>query len=213
MFAEFEKITHALVEAGEPLTVERFKSEYRKLLELLLRPRFRDRRRAVARMLPHSALLSRVLRLQIRHRPVGRDRPGRARRQRRQAGTGRLPGLPQGRLLEVPARPAARRRRRHGAAGGGRHGARLFRAAGRRAGRVAVIRNVHLALNRTPGVNAMQLGLVTYQWGAEWDLPTLIKNLRKDRLSRRRAAHHAQAWRRAVARRGRAQGSRQAVCR
>ncbi len=25
----------------------------------------------------------------------------------------------------------------------------------------------------------MQLGLVTYQWGAEWDLPTLIKNCEK----------------------------------
>jgi sugar phosphate isomerase/epimerase len=24
--------------------------------------------------------------------------------------------------------------------------------------------------------NRMQLGLVTYQWGADWDLPTLIKN-------------------------------------
>ena len=23
----------------------------------------------------------------------------------------------------------------------------------------------------------MQLGLVTYMWGADWDLPTLIKNL------------------------------------
>jgi oligoendopeptidase F len=34
MFAEFEGIAHALTEAGEPLTVDRFKSEYRKLLEL-----------------------------------------------------------------------------------------------------------------------------------------------------------------------------------
>ncbi|HEV3137412.1 MAG TPA: M3 family metallopeptidase, partial [Pirellulales bacterium] len=34
MFAEFERITHDLAEAGEPLTVDRFKSEYRKLLEL-----------------------------------------------------------------------------------------------------------------------------------------------------------------------------------
>ena len=40
MFAEFERITHALVEAGEPLTVERFKSEYRKLLELYFGPDF-----------------------------------------------------------------------------------------------------------------------------------------------------------------------------
>jgi oligoendopeptidase F len=34
MFAEFEKITHAHVEAGEPLTVDLLRSEYRKLLEL-----------------------------------------------------------------------------------------------------------------------------------------------------------------------------------
>jgi oligoendopeptidase F len=40
MFAEFEGITHALCEAGEPLTVDRFKSEYRKLLELYFGPDF-----------------------------------------------------------------------------------------------------------------------------------------------------------------------------
>ena len=40
MFAEFEKITHALCEAGEPLTVDRFKKEYRKLLELYFGPEF-----------------------------------------------------------------------------------------------------------------------------------------------------------------------------
>jgi oligoendopeptidase F len=34
MFAEFEKITHAHVEAGEPLTVDLLRTEYRKLLEL-----------------------------------------------------------------------------------------------------------------------------------------------------------------------------------
>lgn len=40
MFAEFEKITHALVEAGEPLTVERFKQVYRELLEAYFGPKF-----------------------------------------------------------------------------------------------------------------------------------------------------------------------------
>ena len=40
MFAEFEGITHALAEAGEPLTVDRFKSEYRKLLERYFGPDF-----------------------------------------------------------------------------------------------------------------------------------------------------------------------------
>ena len=33
MFAEFEKITHAMAEAGEPLTTDSFKEQYRKLLE------------------------------------------------------------------------------------------------------------------------------------------------------------------------------------
>jgi len=33
MFAEFEKISHAQVEKGEPLTVDLLRSEYRKLLE------------------------------------------------------------------------------------------------------------------------------------------------------------------------------------
>jgi oligoendopeptidase F len=40
MFAEYEKITHALAEAGEPLTLEVLKAEYRKLLELYFGPRF-----------------------------------------------------------------------------------------------------------------------------------------------------------------------------
>jgi oligoendopeptidase F len=40
MFAEFEKIIHALVEAGEPLTVEALRREYRKLLDLYFGPKF-----------------------------------------------------------------------------------------------------------------------------------------------------------------------------
>ena len=40
MFAEFEKVTHALVEAGEPLTVDTLRKEYRKLLELYFGPEF-----------------------------------------------------------------------------------------------------------------------------------------------------------------------------
>lgn len=36
MFAEFEKVTHELVEANEPLTVDRLRSEYRKLLDAYL---------------------------------------------------------------------------------------------------------------------------------------------------------------------------------
>ncbi|MCL4191620.1 MAG: oligoendopeptidase F, partial [Thermoguttaceae bacterium] len=40
MFAEFEKITHGLAESGEPLTVDRFKSVYRELLERYFGPGF-----------------------------------------------------------------------------------------------------------------------------------------------------------------------------
>lgn len=40
MFAEYEKITHAIAEAGEPLTLERLREEYRKLLELYFGPGF-----------------------------------------------------------------------------------------------------------------------------------------------------------------------------
>ena len=40
MFAEFEKISHALVEAGEPLTVEKLKEEYGKLLTNYFGPDF-----------------------------------------------------------------------------------------------------------------------------------------------------------------------------
>ncbi len=40
MFAEYEKIIHAIAEAGEPLTLERFRSEYRALIELYFGPDF-----------------------------------------------------------------------------------------------------------------------------------------------------------------------------
>jgi oligoendopeptidase F len=40
MFAEFEKITHELVEQHEPLTVDRFKQVYRELLEAYFGPQF-----------------------------------------------------------------------------------------------------------------------------------------------------------------------------
>lgn len=40
MFAEFEKITHEMAEAGEPLTVVAFRSTYRKLLEAYFGPEF-----------------------------------------------------------------------------------------------------------------------------------------------------------------------------
>jgi oligoendopeptidase F len=40
MFAEFERVTHALVESGEPLTVEALRREYRRLLDLYFGPDF-----------------------------------------------------------------------------------------------------------------------------------------------------------------------------
>ena len=41
MFAEFERVIHALVESGEPLTVEALRKEYRKLLDLYFGPDFK----------------------------------------------------------------------------------------------------------------------------------------------------------------------------
>ncbi len=40
MFAEFEKRTHEMAEAGEPLTVQSFRAEYRKLLDAYFGPDF-----------------------------------------------------------------------------------------------------------------------------------------------------------------------------
>jgi oligoendopeptidase F len=40
MFAEFEKITHEMGEAGEPLTLQAFKDVYRKLLDQYFGPEF-----------------------------------------------------------------------------------------------------------------------------------------------------------------------------
>jgi len=36
---------------------------------------------------------------------------------------------------------------------------------------------------QTPKGSAMQLGLVTYQWGMDWDVPTLIANCRQAKLT------------------------------
>jgi oligoendopeptidase F len=40
MFAEFEKLTHEMCEAGEPLTIEAFRDVYRKLLDVFFGPKF-----------------------------------------------------------------------------------------------------------------------------------------------------------------------------
>ena len=87
MFAEFEKLAHASAESGEPLTLDRFKEIYRELLAALLRARFRARRRVEPGVPADPAFLSGVLRLQVRHRHVGGDRPGRSRDRGGPAGT------------------------------------------------------------------------------------------------------------------------------
>ncbi len=61
----------------------------------------------------HSALLSGVLRLQVRHGHVGRDRPGRARDARRPAGARSVSGILGGRLLEIPVGATGGRRGGH----------------------------------------------------------------------------------------------------
>jgi oligoendopeptidase F len=55
MFAEFEKVAHALCESGEPLTVECLKTEYGKLLELYFGPDFAvdDELRLECLRIPH----------------------------------------------------------------------------------------------------------------------------------------------------------------
>jgi oligoendopeptidase F len=40
MFAEFEKLTHAMEEAGEPITLESFRTTYRGLLDAYFGPQF-----------------------------------------------------------------------------------------------------------------------------------------------------------------------------
>ena len=126
MFAEFEKLAHQSSEAGEPLTLERFKEIYHGLLQQYFGPDFVIDDELSSRVPADPALLPGVLRLQVRHRHVGRDLAGRSRDRRRPAGTQRLLELPQGRLFERPARPAPRRRRRHAAARRRRSGHRAL---------------------------------------------------------------------------------------
>ena len=102
MFAEFEKITHATAESGEPLTVDRLQRDLPRAAEALLRARLRARRRTGPGMPADSALLSGVLRLQVRHRHVGRHRPGRPRPRRRPPRARRLPELPRGGCSKDP---------------------------------------------------------------------------------------------------------------
>ena len=113
MFAEFEKIIHAIEERGDALTLDVFKSEYRALLQAYFGAGCRARSGARSRMPAHPAFLQRLLRLQIcdRHFRRGRAvRAGARRNARRSRGLSRLSAV---RRLEVPSRNPAKRRRGH----------------------------------------------------------------------------------------------------
>ena len=73
MFAEFEKITHEMAEAGEPLTLQAFKDVYQKLLTAYFGPKFVLDEQLDLEWPAHSAFLSSVLRLQICYGPIGGD--------------------------------------------------------------------------------------------------------------------------------------------
>ena len=100
MFAEFEKITHEMAEAGEPLTVEAFEGVYRELLDAYFGPDFAlddaaDRWSAFASRTSTGPSTSTST-------PPACRPPSpwpNACLQGGPAGTGGLPGLPPGRLL------------------------------------------------------------------------------------------------------------------
>ena len=223
MFAEFERITHELAEAGEPLTVDRFKSEYRKLLELYFGPDFTldDELSLECFRIPHfyrafyvykyATGLSAAIALAERVTGGGA------------AGTGRLPGLPQGRLLESTRSTCCATRAStwnspqpvDTALG---YFERLVDELDELLDRPRLesVAHVTMCLHRptaAAGALAMQLGLVTYQWGADWDLPTLIKNCEKTGFRgvelRTTHKHGVEPSLDEAA----AQGSRQAICR
>ena len=134
MFAEFERITHELAEAGEPLTVERFKTEYRQLLEAYFGPDFTlDPELSLECFrIPHfyrafyvykyATGLSAAIALAERVTSGGKKE------------LDDYLGFPEKRLLQVPLGPAARRRSRHGTTHRRQHRARLLRALGGRVG-------------------------------------------------------------------------------
>ena len=90
MFAEFEKLAHASAEAGEPLTLDRFKEIHHGLLKLYFGPGFTLDPEMDLECLRVSALLPGILRLQVRDRHVGGDCPGQPRPRWRAARVGRL---------------------------------------------------------------------------------------------------------------------------
>ena len=109
MFAEFEKRTHEMAEAGEPLTVESFRRVYRSLLEDYFGPEFVIDKSLELECfrIPHFYRAFYVYKyatgLQRRRRFVSPCLG------RRTTGTARLPLVLVGRLQQGSARPASRR--------------------------------------------------------------------------------------------------------
>src|SRR5438046_1863964 len=96
MFAEFEKIIHAVEESGDALTLDVFKSEYHKLLETYFAENFTLDPALDLESLRIPHFLSRVLRLQIRYRHFRGGRfvaKGFARRARRSRSLSHLPQI------------------------------------------------------------------------------------------------------------------------
>ncbi len=138
MFAEFEKIIHALVESGEPLTVETLRGEYRKLLELYFGPDFVIDAELELECLriPHFYRAFYVYKyatglsaaIALSKRVVEGGEPG----------VERLPGIFERRVFEVSAGSIAGCGGGYGAAGGGGYGAGVFWGAGRGVGGAAL---------------------------------------------------------------------------
>ena len=134
MFAEFEKITHEMAEAGEPLTVQALKDVYRGLLDDYFGPDFvLDEELSLECLrIPHfyrafyvykyATGLSAAISLAQRVLTGGERAP-------------RLPGLPESGLFPGSARSAPRRRSRHGEPAAGRDGATALRTIGAAIGR------------------------------------------------------------------------------
>ena len=130
MFAEFEKITHALVEAGEPLTVECLKTEYGKLLADYFGPDFviDDELKLECLRIPHfySAFyvykyatgLSAAIALSERVVSGGKQE------------LNDYLSFLKGGCSKWPLELLQGRRRRHDQPGAGRNGPHVFRAAG-----------------------------------------------------------------------------------
>ncbi len=131
--------THAMAEAGEPLTKESFQKVYRKLLAAYFGPEFTldDELSLECFRIPHfyrafyvykyATGISAAIALSQRVLKGGEQE------------LNDYLGFLEGRLLEVPAGDSPRRGSGHVPAGAGGYGAAVLRSAGERAGRAAVV--------------------------------------------------------------------------